>query len=239
MNTTIDELKAEDLRAKLGSYNEQFAKMLRDYAGNDTPGKVFAAEIRKAEDLVSKAASGGINLRRGEIIKQVQELIQQAVQAHHDARRQAADDLMQIMNDYKENQSKPSDQKRLADLMETQLRLQAMSDDELMKPVLTTASERGVVARALTFTTPTALDATISELSRRGHREQADLLRETYRDVPRQAIGDPKAAHLVQDSRQYAQRVDGDTVLLHDGKAFLGIVASEVVDLSPLARVPE
>ena len=222
------------------SYDPAMGELFNRYSRNDVPGKEFAQDIEKIRGIVSKAGSGALNLRRGEIVRMVREELSKAVYRHHDNRKLVAQTLRDEFEKRVSERGKPSDTKRLADVMEKQIRIKSMTDDEIetryIHPVVKTDKH---TFRALAFESPTELDIVLSELQSRGN-ESVNLLRESMRKTPRDAIGDGESAKLLDHADSYSTSLHGDdTVLLRDERgAHIGVSVSSLIDMSPLERVP-
>ena len=224
----------------LKNYDEGQAGIFRNYYNNDEASRQFSTELSKIEQLVQKAASGGVNLRRNEIYRQIQEQVGQAVHRHHEARRQQADDYRAMFEKHVKDRAKPSDTARLADSFELQAKVRAMTTEQLeQRYVHNTTARPEITFKAAAFKSPTEYDLVVSELRDRGVAS-VDVLREAMKDVPRQAIGDAKGAVLLDEAKAYDIKSDADTVLVRDERgAHIGVLAGALIDLSPLERIPE
>ena len=224
----------------LKNYDEGQAEIFRNYNGNDEASRQLANDLAKISGLVSKAAEGAINLRRNEIYRQVQEQIGQAVHRHQEARREMADNYRAMFEKHVKDRPKPSDTARLADAMELQAKIRAMTTEQLEQRYIHNVTARPEITfKASAFRSPVEYDLVVSELQSR-NESGVDVLREAMKDVPRSAIGDAKGAVLLDEAKAYDIKSDADTVLVRDERgAHIGVLANALIDLAPLEIVPE
>ena len=226
------------LNLKGGQYNEFQAKYFRQNASHDPTSQVFANELEKIEMYVQRAAEGGINKRRSLIYRDVEQMLASAINRYHGEMNNQAEQYQELFNKHVKERTGKTAEQRLADYHETQARIRAMEDSEL-EGYLSKANKRPEITfKSTAFKSPVEYDLVLSEMKSRDM--STDLLRDSMKGVPRDAIGDHRAALMIDKVNEYRNIGDHEAVKVKDeaGKP-IAFSVEALIDLSGLEAVPE
>ena len=238
-NHDVGQMLAE--QANASNYRKDMAERLNTYAMNtrDKPAQRFAKNLGDIQDYLRQAADGHVNQRRHLIKQTAEERLSKAMQEYHMDRYAMAEGLKAEAIDAARKELKPASSDRLLDLMESQMKYSAMSDEELSTLSIKTAALKDDGQVALTAKSHQNVLALTAELAKRNLTEEKTQLRDRLAKIPPECIGSPDAARLLSERHHYADTQDTETVYLADPGGRYGIDPDTLLDYSGLERVPE
>lgn len=223
--------------------DSRWKKFLAEQAVNDPPTSMLREDLRQLEEKAKRFASGAVNRRRSVLREELEGDMEQIRFRYQQNRADAAKHYQaESKKATTERLTKRTDTGRLADVMEAQLRFQSMSDDHLqrfaMKPLQLDRQKDDLAM--VHFRNAYEYQALKAELQKRGDSELAQKLSERYSEIPKDALGDPQAAHAVRWQRFYETPTDSDTALtLDQEERLIGVPISECIDLGQLDAIPD
>ena len=235
----VQQMLAE--QANASNYRQDMAERLNTYAMStrDKPAQRFAKNVGDIQDYLRQAANGHVNQRRHLIKQTAEERLREAMGEYQLDRRAQSEGLKQQAIDAARKELKPVSSDRLLDLMESQMKYSAMSDEELSALSIKTASLKDDGAVALTAKSHQNVLALTAELAKRNLTDEKTQLRDRLAKLPAECIGSPDAARLLSERHHYVDTQDANTVYLADPGGRYGIDPDTLLDFSGLERVPE
>lgn len=202
------------------SYNEMFAKMARQAAHKDPVVQQALARLDKVQQKIHQAAKGNINLKRGVLQQQLRDELQQAQNDIQATRRAAAQETLAtaynaVAKAHKRSRDSSTATARLANLMQAQMRYQAMSDDQLQDKAVRLQPASSDV-KLMSFESRAEFDTFQAELRKRGKADVANELIQSYGELPLDGIGDPDVCTTWADYEWYGSRADEDSLPIQD-----------------------
>ena len=232
------EIMEEAARAS-SKFNRNAFEHLHKHAQSEPHNAWLRDELQKVQQYIGACGEGAVNKRRSILKSDIEKKLNGIKFEYHQRRRAYGKQLIDDALDTISKKDHKSSSERLADLMETQTRIAAMTNDELVA-LADRAKSENKRELCTAFRSETEANAAIVELRRRGESERADVTRQMIQKVPAAAIGDEDAGRKLAYADDLWRTEDTDAAYLHDeqGRRY-GVDMDALVDTSPLENVPE